>query len=340
MERFKPRKESKKEFAQNWFDILGRKSFEETQNMGKFKHSWIKEKTRVIIELGAFVRFYHDMEKRQQDEVGDFNDMHPFYRETLDTMIPLGKIKQATSHVQMSGRVLERIKRDMLERIRAVKGEEQQDKISAYRKRFLGRAKSVIMGLEPSLQVLDLARRVKRDLPGVSVDMPTFVLAGFPNAGKSTLLGRWTGSHVRIADYPFTTQSVQVGKIKHEFASIQLLDTPGLLDRPMSERNAVEQHALRALTYLATMVVFVVDGSTDSQYKLSDQQSLKRELEHLLPNIPFVIVANKMDASSKVHEKEIKEAFGDDVILEGKGLDSGLPAVLEFWKVKRKKRKE
>ena len=181
--------------------------------------------------------------------------------------------------------------------------------------------------------------KVKGDFPGVSVDMPTFVLAGFPNAGKSTLLGRWTGSHVRIADYPFTTQSVQVGKITHEFAQIQLLDTPGLLDRPMSERNTVEQHALRALTYLATMVVFVVDGSLDSQYKLSDQQSLKRELEHLLPKIPFVIVANKMDASSTLHQEKIVETFGDDVIMEGNGFESGLVKVLDHWKRERKKKR-
>lgn len=337
MEHVRPLKKTKKELAQKWFDTIGRKAFEETQNMGKFKFAWIKEKTRVIIEVSAFVRLFHDIEKRTHVEVGDLDVMHPFYRETLQTIIPLEKIRQATSHVQTSGKVLERIKRETLERIRAVKGEEQQEKIGAYRKRFLGRAKSVIMGLESSLQLLDHARKVKKDLPGVSVDLPTFVLAGFPNAGKSTLLGRWSGSHVRIADYPFTTQSVQVGKIKHDFAELQLLDTPGLLDRPMEERNIVEQHAIRALRYLANVVIFVVDSTPVSQYSLDDQKALMNELQELLPKIPFVIVINKMDACPPEQFKKVKSVFGNDIVLEGKDLESGLPKVLAVWKADRKK---
>jgi small GTP-binding protein len=56
------------------------------------------------------------------------------------------------------------------------------------------------------------------------------VLAGLPNAGKSSLLNTLTNAHVEVALYPFTTNLPQVGMMEYEDIKIQIVDTPPLYD--------------------------------------------------------------------------------------------------------------
>ncbi len=53
-------------------------------------------------------------------------------------------------------------------------------------------------------------------------------LLGAPNAGKSSLHARLTGSHAAVADYPFTTQHPEPGMMPHEDIAFQLVDLPAL----------------------------------------------------------------------------------------------------------------
>jgi uncharacterized protein len=53
-------------------------------------------------------------------------------------------------------------------------------------------------------------------------------LLGAPNAGKSSLHARLTGSGAHVADYPFTTQYPEPGMMPHEDVSFQLVDLPAI----------------------------------------------------------------------------------------------------------------
>lgn len=337
MERFRARKITTDDLAVELYDQLGKKSFESTQNLGKFKQAWMKEKTRTIIEIKSFVDLYKAFEERKNKDIGDLEAMHPFYQEAMQAAIPFEKIKKAISHLQVTTKLVDRLKRETLERVRQVNHETHAPKLAGYRKHFLGRAKSFILRLDKTLYTLEQVRKIRRDLPGVDVKLPTLVLAGFPNAGKSTILGRWTGSQVRVAPYPFTTQAVQVGKIEDRFAVIQILDTPGLLDRSPEKRNAIERHALSAIEHVASAIVFVVDASPQSAYSLKEQQTLYHSLVESLPQKLFLLVANKMDAAPPERILEVEKVFGPVTGKEGEGMESSLKTILAAWTEYRKK---
>ncbi|MFB6218099.1 MAG: GTPase, partial [Halobacteriaceae archaeon] len=73
-------------------------------------------------------------------------------------------------------------------------------------------------------------------------------------------------------------KGVNVGHFERDHIRYQLVDTPGLLDRPAEERNDIESQAVSALTHLADCVLFFVDASGRCGYPLDAQLALRDEL--------------------------------------------------------------
>jgi nucleolar GTP-binding protein len=74
-----------------------------------------------------------------------------------------------------------------------------------------------------------------------------------------------------------------------------VVDTPGLLDRELSERNDIERQAVLALKYLADVIVFVLDPSETSGYTMDKQLRLLAEVKKEFVAIPVIEVENKID---------------------------------------------
>jgi nucleolar GTP-binding protein len=130
-------------------------------------------------------------------------------------------------------------------------------------------------------------------------DIPTVVIAGYPNVGKSSLLKCLSKANPKIAQYPFTTKEVHVGHIqrnvKYKIQKFQLIDTPGLLDRPIEKRNEIEKQAIAALRYLADVIIFILDPSETCGYSLNDQKELLKDMKKMFKESTFIIVENKTD---------------------------------------------
>src|SRR5205807_6161025 len=174
-------------------------------------------------------------------------------------------------------------------------GKSEGHSIGELRKQAYGRLSSLVEQVGPDLEALTEARRALRRLPEIDPALRTVVVAGYPNVGKSSLVRSVSSGRPKIAEYPFTTKRVSVGHFDRGVERFQILDTPGLLDRPMAKRNAMERQAISALAHLANGVLFVLDPTETCGYTVDDQRRLLEEIRALLPKVPFVVVANKAD---------------------------------------------
>lgn len=85
-----------------------------------------------------------------------------------------------------------------------------------------------------------------------------------------------------VNDYPFTTRGVTIGHIVDLSRQLrfQVMDTPGLLDRPADERNEMEKLTFASLAHLPTAVIFVIDpsGLSGDQSSIQAQLNVRKDL--------------------------------------------------------------
>jgi GTP-binding protein len=155
-------------------------------------------------------------------------------------------------------------------------------------------------------------RHAQPGLPGEERDLRLHLklladagLVGFPNAGKSTLISRISAAKPKIADYPFTTLTPNLGVVSmSDDRSFVVADVPGLIE------GAHTGHGLghRFLSHLerTKVLVHLVDvSSATGRDPVEDFTIISRELElfpgrdatgERLVDKPVIVAANKIDA--------------------------------------------
>jgi len=123
-------------------------------------------------------------------------------------------------------------------------------------------------------------------------------LVGFPNAGKSTLIGKLSAAKPKVASYPFTTLQPVVGVVEFPgFRRCTIADIPGLIEGA-HENRGLGHEFLRHITR-CRVLLFVLDmAGSEGRDPLSDLEILRREIREYdedLARFPWKVVANKMD---------------------------------------------
>src|SRR5499427_1000028 len=124
-------------------------------------------------------------------------------------------------------------------------------------------------------------------------------LVGFPNAGKSTLIARVSAARPKIADYPFTTLTPNLGVVRlGEDRSFVVADVPGLIEGAHRGQGLGHQF-LRHLERTKVLVHVVDVSGASGRDPASDLDVVRRELELFRPELaakPQLVAANKIDA--------------------------------------------
>ena len=244
----------------------------------------------------------------------------PFYRELVDVLVDRGKLKKHLGAVDWAAGKAQEVTREYARRI----GRATVQQIPTLRKEAIGRLSSLVNQVADDLDALVDARLALRRLPTIDPEVPTIVVAGYPNVGKSAFVAAVSTGKPKVADYPFTTQGVTVGHFERGVQRYQILDTPGLLDRPMEKRNRIERQAIAALAHLADVVLFLLDPSETCGFPLADQLQLLESVKATFPDVPVVVVENKADLTRATDDRPRASALTGEGILEA--LDLALAA--------------
>ncbi|VYS45612.1 unnamed protein product [Arabidopsis thaliana] len=159
----------------------------------------------------------------------------------------------------------------------------------------LGRMCTVMKGIGPSLAYLEQVRQHIARLPSIDPNTRTLLICGCPNVGKSSFMNKVTRADVDVQPYAFTTKSLFLGHTDYKCLRYQVIDTPGLLDREIEDRNIIEMCSITALAHIRAAVLFFLDISGSCGYTISQQASLFHNIKSVFKNKPLVIVCNKTD---------------------------------------------
>ena len=124
-------------------------------------------------------------------------------------------------------------------------------------------------------------------------------LIGFPNAGKSTLISRISRARPKIADYPFTTLTPNLGVVSYRGEkSFVVADLPGLVEG--AHEGAGLGHQFLRHVERCRLLVHLVDGAAEGEGRspLSDLEAIDRELSLHSPALakaPQIVAVNKVD---------------------------------------------
>ena len=138
-------------------------------------------------------------------------------------------------------------------------------------------------------------------------------LVGFPNAGKSTLLSSISAARPKIADYPFTTLTPNLGVVAYrEYKSFVVADIPGIIEGA-SEGKGIGLRFLRHIERNSCLLYLIAADSDDfiKEYEIL-QHELKEHNPDLL-NKKSIIAVSKIDLadeSTAAKLLELRQKYG------------------------------
>jgi nucleolar GTP-binding protein len=232
-------------------------------------------------------------------------DLHPFFKELLAVSVDIDSYRSCSARIHGASRIIKRIAYLHLSEIRRAR---RIGEVAAFEREFFGRALSILKDLDDCFIEVRRFQEIFQTLPDIDTTIPTVVIAGAPNVGKSSLLRRLTRAQPEVKPYPFTTKELIVGHLTHSLGKIQLIDTPGLLDSPIEEKKSTEQKAIIALRHISDLVLFLVDPTETCGFSLDYQRRVLESVKSIV-NCEVWVIVNKVDITSPEHIENFKKKF-------------------------------
>lgn len=217
-------------------------------------------------------------------------DVHPFYGDLMNVLYDRDHYKMALGHANTIRGVVDRVS---AEYTKLVKFSDSLYRAKMLKRAALGRMATAVKGLSKSLEYLEEVRQHLSRLPVIDPTGLTLLVCGYPNVGKSSFVNSISRAQVDVQPYAFTTKNLYVGHFDHSYSIWQVIDTPGILDHPIEERNTIEMVTVTALAHIQSAVLFFIDLSPNSAYTISEQVALFESLQPLFCN--FLVVISKSD---------------------------------------------
>ncbi|MEM4915791.1 MAG: GTPase [Desulfurococcaceae archaeon] len=216
-----------------------------------------------------------------------------FYRELYKAYTgeePLWLINR----IRVSLRIADKIYKDSISKMNSSKRLGDSELIVVF-KEGVGRLLSIYRRLSSKISVLkEFLKEISR-MPGISGEY-VVVIAGMPQVGKSTLLSKLTSAKPVIGTYPFTTKTLIAGHIDlGPCGKIVIIDSPGLLDSPLEEKNIIEYKAILAVKFIADHLLYLFEPTPFFYYSIDEQLNVYISLKTIIGDKPVTLAINKVD---------------------------------------------
>lgn len=235
---------------------------------------------------------FHDKLTQMLEDFPRLDDIHPFYADLINILYSKDHYKLALGQINMARQLIDNLGKDYL---KLLKFADSLYRCKELKRACLGRMCTMVKKLNASLGYLEQVRQHLTRLPSIDPSTRTLLITGYPNVGKSSFINKLSRANVEVQPYAFTTKSLFVGHTDYKYMRWQIIDTPGILDHPLEERNTIEMQAITALAHLHATVLFFVDISETCGYSIPQQVSLFHTIKPLFANKPLLVVANKID---------------------------------------------
>ncbi|KAG7020129.1 Nucleolar GTP-binding protein 1, partial [Cucurbita argyrosperma subsp. argyrosperma] len=268
---------------------------------------------------------FHEKLSTIIDEFPRLDDIHPFYGDLLHVLYNKDHYKLALGQINTARNLISKIAKDY---VKLLKYGDSLYRCKCLKVAALGRMCTVIKRIGPSLAYLEQIRQHMARLPSIDPNTRTILICGYPNVGKSSFINKITRADVDVQPYAFTTKSLFVGHTDYKYLRYQVIDTPGILDRPFEDRNIIEMCSITALAHLRAAVLFFLDISGSCGYTIAQQAALFHSIKSLFMNKPLIIVCNKtdlqpLDGISEEDKKLVQEMKAEAMkTVMGEGDDS------------------
>lgn len=235
---------------------------------------------------------FHDRLQQILEDFPKLDGIHPFYADLMNILYDRDHYKLALGQINIAKNLIDNVAKDY---VRLLKYADSAYRCKQLKKAALGRMATIMKRQNASLMYLEQVRQHLSRLPSIDPNTRTLLICGYPNVGKSSFINKITRADVEVQPYAFTTKSLYVGHTDYKYLRWQVVDTPGILDQPLEERNTIEMQAVTALAHLRAAVLYFFDISEQCGYTLKQQASLFDNIRPLFAKKPLIVVCNKID---------------------------------------------
>ncbi|XP_073236061.1 GTP-binding protein 4-like [Porites lutea] len=235
---------------------------------------------------------YHDKLSQIISDFPRLEDIHPFYADLMNVLYDKDHYKLALGQINTARHLIDSVAKDY---VRLMKYGDSLYRCKQLKRAALGRMCTIMKRQNQSLQYLEQVRQHVARLPSIDPNTRTLLVCGFPNVGKSSFMNKVTRADVEVQPYAFTTKSLFVGHMDYKYLRWQVVDTPGILDHSLEEKNTIEMQAITALAHLRAAILYVMDISEQCGHTLEEQIELFNGIRPLFANKPLLVILNKID---------------------------------------------
>uniref|UniRef100_T1ICJ4 Nucleolar GTP-binding protein 1 n=1 Tax=Rhodnius prolixus TaxID=13249 RepID=T1ICJ4_RHOPR len=304
-----------KKIAVDFIDIILSKTQRKTPTVVHKHYKISRIRSFYMRKIKYTQQNFHERLSQILQEFPKLDNIHPFYADLMNVLYDKDHYKLGLGQLNQARHLVDNVAKDYL---RLLKFGDSLYRCKQLKRAALGRMATIMKRQASNLEYLEQVRQHLARLPSIDPYTRTIIICGFPNVGKSSFINKITRAEVEVQPYAFTTKSLYVGHTDYKYLRWQVIDTPGILDHPLDQRNIIEMQAVTALAHLRAAILYILDPSGQCGHSLEEQIALFNSIRPLFSNKPVIAVFNKCDVT-RIEElseenKALLKVFPDEKV--------------------------